>query len=265
MIRRQLTAAWDLAFVWLSDEPHDHHPAMPISVMAALVSVALTWGWAHEAAVILLGWTGIMRIGKVLAACRSELILPCDAVPGTTFALVMIRQPKTRGRMAKHQAARIDQTDVISYLTAMYRFYEPGDRLWPFSAATLRKRFSQLLEALSLPSKKKTGQAPFDLGSLRPGGATWLLHQTESPDVVRRRGRWASNRVMEVYLQEVQVTTFTEKLEPKARERIQFCSAAYASILERAVFFLENGIPTQSWYFLLRAASGLSQSTGSTG
>ena len=225
----------------------------------------MTWGWAHEAAVILLGWAGILRIGEVLAASRAELVLPIDAVPGTTFALLMIRQPKTRGRMAKHQAARIDQADVITYLTALYGKCESSEPLWPFSASTLRKRFAQLLDALALPSKKQHGQAPFDLGSLRPGGATWLLHQKESPDVVRRRGRWASMRVMEIYLQEVQVTTFTERLGPRSRERIQICAGAYASILESTVFFLEVGIPTRSWFFLLRAASGLSQNTESLG
>ena len=72
-------------------------------------------------------------------------------------------------------------------------------------------------------------------------------------------------RVMEIYLQEVQVTTFTERLGPRSRERIQICAGAYASILESTVFFLEVGIPTRSWFFLLRAASGLSQNTESLG
>eukprot|EP00435_Cladocopium_sp_Y103_P068180 s1247_g31.t1 len=40
LIRRQLTTAWDLAFAWLQDEPHSHHPAMPLSVMAAMVVVS---------------------------------------------------------------------------------------------------------------------------------------------------------------------------------------------------------------------------------
>ena len=44
LIRRQLTSAWDLAFAWLIDEPHSHHPAMPLSVMAAMVLTALYWG-----------------------------------------------------------------------------------------------------------------------------------------------------------------------------------------------------------------------------
>ena len=263
LVRRQLNAAWDLAFVWLMDEPHQHHPAMPIAVMAAMV--ALGWGWAYEAAVILLGWTGILRIGEILAACRKELVLPCDAVPGTTFALLIIRHPKTRGRTAKHQAARIDQEDVIAYLTAMYGNAKPGARLWPFSAATLRKRFTHLLEALRLPTKRTESHNPFDLGSLRPGGATWMLHALESPEAVQRRGRWASARTMEIYLQEVLVVTYVERLSQRTRELIRIFAGGYAILISRCIFLLDSGIPTATWFSLLKAAGGLERSTESMG
>lgn len=91
----------------------------------------------------------------MLAATRAELILPTDAVPGTSFALLIVKQPKTQGRSAKHQAARIDQRDVIEFLTAMYGRSDPSDKLWPFSASTLRKRFSMLLAALELPERRQ--------------------------------------------------------------------------------------------------------------
>eukprot|EP00435_Cladocopium_sp_Y103_P018494 s3398_g4.t1 len=265
LIRRQLNAAWDLAFCWLSDEPTQHHPAMPIAVMAAIVTTALIWGWPHEAAVILIGWTGIMRIGEILAATRAELVLPCDSIPGTTFALVIIKQPKTRGRSARHQAARIDQSDVIQFLTAMYGRAPSTDLLWPFSASTLRKRFSQLLAALELPVHRTSGMRPFDLGSLRPGGATWLLHCTEQPELVRRRGRWLSAKVMEIYLQEVLVTTFEAKISPSTQFRIRLAAGGFALALERTIAFLESGIPPRAWYFLLRGADGFTRDIGKNG
>ena len=255
LIRRQLTTAWDLAFAWLQDEPHSHHPAMPISIMAAMVVVSLYWGWAYEAAIILMSWTGVMRIGEVLSAKRRDVVLPVDSAPGTSFMLIVIRQPKTRGRAARHQAARIDQEDVIRYLTAMYQNFPPDAPLWPFSAATLRKRFVHLLSALQLPTTRWGDSRPFDLGSMRPGGATWMLFQTESPDYVRRRGRWLSERVMEVYLQEVLVTTYVEKLKPRTREMIEMCSSEFAVIMERAIGFLNSAIPTRVWYSLLKGSA----------
>ena len=189
LIRRQLTAAWDLAFCWLADEPTSHHPAMPLSIMTAMVTTALTWGWPYEAAVLMLSWAGVMRIGEVLCALRRDLVLPSDAAPGTSFALVIIRAPKTRGRSANHQAARIDQSDIIAFLTSMYGASPADSSIWPYSAATLRKRFVNLLNALELPTEKRGEARPFDLGSLRPGGATWLLHHTGDLELVRHRGR----------------------------------------------------------------------------
>ena len=257
LIRRSLTTAWDLAFAWLQDEPHSHHPAMPLTVMAAMVVVALYWGWPYEAAVILMSWTGVMRIGEVLSAKRKDVVLPGDAAPGTSFLLIVIQQPKTRGRAAKHQAARIDQEDVIRFLSAMYQDFPSKAALWPFSAATLRKRFVQLLSALELPTSKWGGGRPFDLGSMRPGGATWMLFQTENPEYVRRRGRWLSARVMEVYLQEVLVSTYVERLKPRTRELIELCSGEFAVILERSISFLKTGIPPKAWYSLLKGAADI--------
>lgn len=113
LIKKQLTAAWDLAFCWLSDEPHQHHPAMPRSVLLAASSLALMWGWPYVASVLCIGWSGIMRIGEVMVAKRSDLVLPCDTAPGFQSILVKIRNPKTRGRSAKHQSARIDPSDLV--------------------------------------------------------------------------------------------------------------------------------------------------------
>ena len=257
IVRRQLTSAWDLAFSWLMDEPHSHHPAMPLSLMTAMVVVALYWGWPFEAAVILMSWTGVMRIGEVLAARRQDVVFPSDAAPGTSFMLLIIKQPKTRGRAAIHQSARIDQEDVIRFLSAMYKDAPDDSALWPFSAATLRKRFRHLLHALDLPLTKWGGGRPFDLGSMRPGGATWMLHCTENPEYVRRRGRWLSAQVMEVYLQEVLVTTFLEKLKPRTRYLIELCSSEFAIVLERGITFLDTGIPPRTWYNLLKVSGDI--------
>eukprot|EP00435_Cladocopium_sp_Y103_P048082 s660_g14.t1 len=144
LVRRQLTSAWDLAFCWLADEPHRHHPALPLSIMAAMGTTALSWGWPYEAAVIMMSWVGIMRIGEVLCAS-------------------------------------------------------------------------------------------YDLGSLRPGGATFLLHLTEDSELVRRRGRWLSTRVLEIYLQEIQVCTYLDRVTPRARALIELCAGAFAYTLERSL------------------------------
>ena len=99
--------------------------------------------------------------------------------------------------------------------------------MWTFSAATLRRRFADLLAALGLPTMKVDGKRPFDLASLRPGGATLLLLESESPENVRRRVRWASPKVMDIYIQEVMYTTLTEHLLQDAKLRIQQLASVF--------------------------------------
>ena len=81
-LHRQVASALDLAFNWVVDELHEHHAALPHSLLLAYVSLALLWGWAREALLVAMTWAGVLRVGGVLAACRGDLVLPCDAAPG---------------------------------------------------------------------------------------------------------------------------------------------------------------------------------------
>ena len=262
LIKRQLTPAWDLCFAWLADEPFSHHPAMPASVLLGMLSVALMWGWPLVAGVLGLTWAGVLRIGEVLQASRSNLILPGDGAPEDKFALLQIYAPKTRGHGAKHQAARVDQEDIVRLLVIAFGGLGPCESLWPFSAATLRKRFTSLLKALSLPTEKTKEMKPFDLGSLRPGGATWMLNRTENSELVRRRGRWISHRVMEVYLQEVQVATYLHKLDPAQRTRILDFASGFEDILVLAENFVALSIPPPTWFYLMKAQRAAAECGG---
>ncbi|CAL1161226.1 unnamed protein product [Cladocopium goreaui] len=169
--RKQLTAAWDYAFSGVSEEPFSHHPALPATVLLAIMSVALLSGWLTEAAIFGLTWAGILRIGETLQATRSDLILPRDAVAGTNYVLLKICQPKTRGKHAKHQAARVDPADIVALLDLAFARVAPESKLWPGSAATLTRRFGDLMRALQLPDESSGRHRAFDLSSLRPGGA----------------------------------------------------------------------------------------------
>ena len=246
-LRRQLYGAWDLAFSWVADEPHSHHPAMPLSVLLAFATLSLLWGWPTEASLLLMTWSGLLRIGETLAAQRKDLVLPEDAAPGTTVALLQIRQPKTRGSAAKHQAARIDPVDVIGLLSAVFRNKPRDERLWIYSPSTLRRRFALLQHSLGLPTERSGECTPYDLGSLRAGGATSLLQRFEDAELVRRRGRWLSSRVLEIYLQEINAVTYANRMSAAAFQKIQKLAAAYNDVLRRSINFLHAGIPPALW------------------
>ena len=246
-LRRQLTSCWDLAFNWVVDEPHEHHCALPQAIMLAMVGLALLWGWSQEAAIIAMSWVGVLRIGEVLSARREDLILPSDAVPGVWFALLKIKLPKTRGRAARHQSSRIDPEDVVRLLEAVYSRSSPSERLWYGSPSLLRKRFSALQSALGLARGDRRDVYPYSLSSLRPGGATYWLQLTEDAEFVRRKGRWLSTRVLEIYLQEASFMTFTQKMTQESLSRVSTLCSRFPEILEKAIFFRTTRIPECAW------------------
>ena len=232
--RRGLSYAWDLAFAWLTEEPHCHQKAMPVGVLLALFASALAWGWAVEAALFGIAWAGLLRPGELFAARRSDLVLPRDSAPGLSHALVVIQNPKTRGRAARHQSARIHPVDIIQVADIVFGHLPPTALLWRQSAATRRRRLEQLQQRLGLV---EDGRQIFDLSSFRPGGATWMLGSTENSELVRRRGRWLSQRVMDIYLQEVVAITFLPSLSIDVRDRLEalagdFCTS-FAQFLHR--------------------------------
>eukprot|EP00438_Fugacium_kawagutii_P017058 Skav216351 [mRNA] locus=scaffold2385:191031:215658:- [translate_table: standard] len=244
-LRRNLASAWDLAFNWVVDEPREHHTALPVSILLAAVTLALLWGWTREAASIALAWVGVLRIGEVLAALRSDLILPQDAAPGFECAILKIRLPKTRGRAARHQSARIDPEDVVSLLVSVFGRLSPSEPLWPWSPSALRKKFGTLLTALGLADAQ--GKLPYGLSSLRPGGATFWLQITEDAEFVRRKGRWLSTRVLEVYLQESSVATYQTRMTSRAKSRVEDLCSLYPSVLSRAIFLKQVQTPESIW------------------
>ena len=180
----------------------------------------MLWAWPVEAGIFLLTWAGILRIGEVLGSKRRDLILPSDAAPGTTWVLLRITTPKTRGRAAKHQSSRVDQSDVVEYLQTVFGPFQPDQYLWPMSSSTLRKRMNMLLTALGVSTTRSHECCPYDLGSFRPGGATDLLNRFEDSELVRRRGRWISSKVLEIYLQEVSTATYQQRLSEISKSRV---------------------------------------------
>ena len=51
---------------------------------------------------------------------------------------------------------------------------QPFQKLWAKSGQTMRPRFKQLLSEMGLADVTLNGK-PLDPGSLRPGGAMWIL------------------------------------------------------------------------------------------
>ena len=77
-----------------------------------------------------------------------------------------------------------------------------------------------------------------------------MLQLTEDSELVRRRGRWASAKVMEVYLQEIAASTFLPALPPEQKRPVFLFAAGFQKVLTQAAIWFRNGIESNVWYRL---------------
>lgn len=249
LIRRSLQQAWDLCFMWGSHEPPTHHLAMPHQILTGVLAVALMWGWTREAGIFALAWGALLRIGEIFNAYRSDLIIPSDVGFSIDFCLLRISEPKTRFRAAR--AGKLEQPDLIEIVKIGLGGLKRNEKLWCLSGSTLRLRLTKILQRLGLPTSNQGTLQALSLASFRPGGATWLITQTESAELVRRRGRWASFRIMECYLQEVASSTYLTDIDEKSRVLVLHAMQIFPWILSKVIQFHAFSIPSSSWYFLI--------------
>ena len=250
-LRRSMQQAWNLAMAWLREEPGSHHLALPWQCLLALLTTAYVWGWIQEAGILALSWGGVTRIGEAIGAFRGDLLLPSDFGHTIKGAFLQIREPKTRFKSARHQLAKVDQPQLVAVLECAFRHFNKLDRLCPYSGQTLRSRFGKLLAALKISGSFGTPPKGLDLGSLRAGGATWLLQVSEDAEMVRRRGRWLNSRTMEIYIQECSALQFLPSLDSSTRELLLQAVRLFPAITAKFLEFLQHGIPQNAWKHLL--------------
>lgn len=251
VLRRSLSQAWDLAFMWCSFEPVEHHQSMPFQLLLALLSTCLLWGWRREAGVFALAWGGLFRIGEILSATRADLVFPHDVMHSIDHILLKVREPKTRFRAARHQSGKVEAPDLIETCWLGLGDLRKDEKLWPGSSSTLRSRLDKVMSRLGLPTTTKSKVKPMTLSSFRPGGATHLIALTESAETVRRRGRWASMKVMEVYLQEVSTSTYLNDIEEESKQKVLQAMSVFPEVLKLANAFSQWQYPepTWNWFF----------------
>jgi len=250
-LRRMLQGAWNLAFTWLREEPPVHHVALPWQILTSLIAVAYLWGWNRTAGVLALSWGALTRIGEVLKAQRRHLVLPRDLAYTIRYALLQIEEPKTRFRSARHQVARLDQPQLLQVVEYSFQDLRPDEGLWNFSPQTLRLRFQRLLKALQIDTLPPSVTRGLDLGSLRAGGASWLMITSEDSELVRRRGRWLTSKIMEIYVQEVSALQFLPQLPSRAKSLVIEGAGLFPTLLQKVGYFHSCGIPETAWKFLL--------------
>ena len=192
-------------------------------------------------------------MGEFLAALRGDLLLPSDTQHTHSFALLAIREPKTRFTAARRQCAKLDIPDLLGIVEMAFGSMQPHQRLWPRSGQLLRTRFRQVMNELGITPDVKLGKKTLDLGSVRPGGATWIIQKTEDADFCRRRGRWLNQRIMEIYIQEISSFQILAVLPEAAKSKVFALAHAFLPASRFAHDCLTAAIPTKVWCLLWKA------------
>ena len=151
---------------------------------------------------------------------------------------VVIDKPKMRRLAARRSYTRIDDIGIVQFAEGFVSRFPPDQLLFNGTYLELSKAFKAICGELGLPHGAPQG---LTLGSLRPGGATWLYRVTDNSELVRFRGRWASSRMLEIYIQEVGTASIVPGLSKAVRERLLQLAAYVPQELARVLAELLDG------------------------
>jgi hypothetical protein len=226
-LRSSLAAPWNVLKTWDMLEPVTHHPPMPLQVVLALASTALAWNWPHFAALLVIGYFGLLRPSELVGLRRRDLSLPQDHwEPQVLY--VRIGQPKTRFRAAMAQHVRIDETGVAAWVQLILGSMPMWRKLWCGSVSSFKTR-------LELVQQEVLQCCVFQPSSLRPGGATFLFRKfNEDLTRVQWRGRWKSYKMLETYVQELGASEIWIRFPQKIRDRVKVLGDLFLRLLHVA-------------------------------
>ena len=221
-----MASAWEL----VSEELHPvkHRDPLPEVLFRALFSLAYLWKWKRFAAVLLLGFEGIARVGELLAARRADLVLPGDAFDSSSLvAFLKVRKPKTLRRgIGRVQHLRVQNPPVVLFLQSIFGHLDPSLSLSSLSASQFRKRWNKLMDALAIPPRLRPTP-----GGIRGGGAVLAYKRGGPISDILWRMRLAQQRTLESYLQETAADSLLVKLPISAKDRIRSFSSFYDQLL----------------------------------
>lgn len=227
--RSNLGRAWQLVSRWETLEPSNHRHPLPPAVFQAMVVVSYFWGWHRFAGIMVLTYESISRPGEMLRATRSDLLLPEDLLvedPGTMF--VRFRNPKGRKRgLQRVQHSKITDGRSTRFISRIFGHLPSWALLYPGSAASFRRRWDKVLQALAIPVS--VGLTP---ASMRGGGAVRAYRANEDITNLLWRMRLKNLETLQHYLQEAGAISLFSNLPSKSKARVQAATSLYSSLLD---------------------------------
>ena len=214
-LRAHMSSAWLLVSRWEVAEPMQHRPPLPEPVVEALISLSICWKWPKCGCCILMAFYGICRIGEVVNAAREDLLTPEDLMDPGEKCYLKIRSPKSRGRGPRIQYATFAKEKYIKFLVHTWQPLKPKEQLFPYSAASFRRRWDALLTHIGISALHRLTP-----GTLRGGGAVWAHRSGLGIQELLWKMRLQHQKTLGYYLQEVTALSILPLLPSSCRENI---------------------------------------------
>lgn len=222
-LKQSFKSVWQLNTIWMTVEPSSHRNPTPFVLAKAIAAVGLLTHNPLFAGCVVLSFFGLARIGEVLKATRSGLLLPKDmlfAVADRSFLYYDTPKSRRRGG-AVQQHSLIKGEHFAKFLAFIFDSLPPSSTLYPFLPSTFRARWDRVLAFLGV--NKVLGFTP---GGLRGGGAVHAyMLDTPIPDICWRM-RVQSHVTLQHYLQEVAAVVSLKSLPAGAAARVTWPSLA---------------------------------------
>ena len=222
-----MTPAWLLVSKWEAAEPTQHRPPIPEPIVVAIAVLSFFWKWPRFTSTILMSFFGICRIGEVLAACRRDLLTPTDLLDPKEKIYLRIVSPKTRNRGPRVQYCTFENQQLVPLVLAAWEHLQPGEKLFPHSAGTFRRRWDALMAPLGVEKFHK--MTP---GSLRGGGSVAAHKRGLGIQEICWCMRLQHVKTLGYYLQEVTAVSILPQLKPNSRESILALQGLLPYLLE---------------------------------
>ena len=229
-LKGKLARAWDSVKSWSLEVPCTNRLPLPFFLLEVLFYTCVSQAYAHKrhspvlslkfasfGILLLLGFHGLLRPGELLHLRVADILVP--STPNSPL-IIAIRRPKTRLAFGRIQHVLVQDPKTIAWTSWLLSSWPKNRQLWPFSIASARSLFRQLLRQRQLSDSKLL------ISSLRPGGATHLYTAGLSVEQLQFKGRWKCIGTLRSYIQEATAAMVLLQLDPvKVAALTVFCDS----------------------------------------
>ena len=220
--------AWEIVERWEAQTPVRHRTPVPEIIVKALCSLAWGYGWYAWTGATLISFYGAGRVGEVLRALRSDLILPYDNLePRGAPCFLQLRSFKSRNRQpSKVQHMKIDDSYVSALLTRIFGGLQLHQPLFNTTPYQYRKRWDVLVNQLGIPPT-----LALTPGGLRGGAAVFHYKSGRAIADIMWMMRVRAQSTLESYIQEVSALNTVATLPPATRNTIFKVASTFPFLL----------------------------------